>query len=74
MKLIELDIKNIKLGLEIVSAIGNPGVVTEVVLEEDNLSKEPHERVRYDTIHMAWSNGKKSTVFHMNAEAISIKE
>lgn len=74
MKLSEVNIKDIKPGMDVISAIGNPGVVTEVILEDDNLSKEPFERVRYDTIHMQWNNGKTSTVFHMNAEAITVKE
>lgn len=74
MKLSEVKIENIKPGMQIISAIGNPGLVTKVVLEDDNLSKEPHERVRYDTIHMDWNNGKKSTVFHMNADAITLKQ
>lgn len=73
MKLSELDIKDISVGLEIISAIGNPGKVTEIILEDDNLSKEPYQRVRYDTISMDWDNGKKSTVFHMNADAITVK-
>ncbi len=48
MKLSEVKIENIKPGMQIISAIGNPGLVTQVVLEDDNLSKEPFERVRYD--------------------------
>lgn len=74
MKLSDMNIKEIKPGMEVVSAIGNPGVITEVILEDDNLSKEPYERVRYDTLHMEWNNGKKSIVFHMNADAITVKD
>lgn len=31
-------------------------------------------RVRYDTIHIDWENNNRSIVFHMQADAIKLKE
>lgn len=72
MKLSEVEKVNV--GLNVISALGNPGTVTQVILEADNLSKNPHDRVRYDTLYIDWQNGKKSIVFHMNADAITVAQ
>lgn len=74
MLLSEKNIDEILPGLEVISAIGTPGKVKEVKKEDDNHKKEPHLRVRYDTIDILWNNGKESTVFHMQADKIKLKE
>lgn len=74
MLLSEKNINEIVPGLNVISAKGTPGKVTNIVKEEDNHKKEPQMRVRYDTIHIDWENNNKSIVFHMQTDAIKIKE
>lgn len=68
MNLSDMNFKDIKPGLEVISAIGTPGVVTECIAELRG------NNVRYDTINLEWSNGKLSTVFHIQADKITVKE
>lgn len=68
MNLSEMKFEDIKPGLEVISAIGNPGIVTECIPEV------PGNGVRYDTINLEWNNGKKSTVFHIQGDKITVKE
>lgn len=68
MNLSEMKFEDIKPGLEVISAIGNPGVVTECIAEL------PGNGVRFDTITLQWNNGKQSTVFHIQADKITVKE
>lgn len=68
MNLSDMKFEDIKPGLEVISAIGNPGVVTECIAEL------PGNGVRYDTINLEWNNGKHSTVFHIQADKITVKE
>lgn len=74
MLLSEINIKEIKPGLEVISAIGTHGKVTKCVEEDDNKNKEMQERVRFDTVFIDWANGKKSIVFHMQCDAIQVKD
>lgn len=69
----KVSINDISPGLEVISNRGTFGKVSEVIKEEDNLKKEAHQRVRYDTIKIVWDNGNKSTVFHMNADSIAVR-
>lgn len=69
----KVSINDISPGLGVISNRGTFGKVSEVIKEEDNLKKEAHQRVRYDTIKIVWDNGNKSTVFHMNADSIAVR-
>jgi hypothetical protein len=69
----KVNINDISPGLEVISNLGTFGKVSEVIKEEDNLKKEAHQRVRYDTIKIVWDNGNKSTVFHMDADRIAVR-
>lgn len=68
-KLSDIPFEKIKTGLEIISAIGVPGIVTECIPEIPGVNNG----ARYDTVYMIWENGKRSSVFHMNADKITIK-
>lgn len=70
MKLSDVKFENIKVGMEVISAIGTPGVVTECIPEIPGSGNG----ARYDTVNMEWNNGKKSSVFHMNADKVTVKE
>ncbi len=68
----ELEIQDVHIGLKLISAVGTPGQVVQVILESDNRTKSAFDRVRYDTINIKWDNGKTSTIFHP-MESIHIK-
>jgi len=75
MNLSELDIDAIAIGLNVISAIGTSGEVTQIDKESNNKFKPIFDRVRYDTVFIAWDNGKKSVVYHpMEAVNIKVKE
>lgn len=69
MKLSEVQFQDIKIGQALISAIGTPGVVTECIPEIPGSGNG----ARYDTVFMKWNNGKDSSVFHMNADRITLK-
>lgn len=73
MLLSEMNMKEIPVGLDVVSAMGISGKVTKCSKEEDNPTKPPQDRVRFDTIFIDWENGRKSIVFHMQSNFIKVK-
>jgi hypothetical protein len=74
MKLNELNIHEIRLGLKLVSSIGTLGEIVEIIKEDDNHLKNVGERVRFDTIIINWNNGNKSRIFHLLTDNIDIYE
>jgi hypothetical protein len=72
MRLSEKPIDEIEVGLQVVSAKGTIGSVKKIIKESDNFKKPIPEIVRFDTIYIEWANSRSSTIFHCNADSITI--
>lgn len=66
MKLSELAYSDIKIGLEVISAKGTPGEVSDLF--------QADHRDSTDWITVSWDNGKESTDLHFNFCNVTIKE
>lgn len=60
-KLSDVPWGELQVGDSLISAIGHPGVITEL---------HPEGQSRYDEVAMIWENGNTSMGFHMNGDYI----
>jgi hypothetical protein len=68
MQLSAIPIYDLKVGDKVISHIGTPGEIIEIIPREQASRQEDNEIV------ICWSNGKVSTTWHFQCEYITLAE